>query len=140
MFLTVWLVCGVWECQVTQVRRQQEDARKRLAEAFAAMSAYIQRYRCQESEFDLGAALMNPMADCKCWTRARTLGPTKRGGRDAAFCAFAAVHVCVGLVFDVVFVFGDRGGVMNEVGPETIQISIFCFFLRSSLVLQIPGL
>lgn len=47
------------------MRRRQEDARKRLTEAFSAMSAYIQRYRCQESEFDLGAALMNPMADCE---------------------------------------------------------------------------
>lgn len=44
---------------------RQEDGRKRLADAFSAMSAYIQRYRCQESEFDLGAALMNPMADCE---------------------------------------------------------------------------
>ncbi|CAN0355826.1 unnamed protein product, partial [Ectocarpus sp. 6 AP-2014] len=49
--------------KVTAMRRRQEDARKRLTEAFSAMSAYIQRYRCQESEFDLGAALMNPMAD-----------------------------------------------------------------------------
>ena len=47
------------------MRRRQEDARRRLADAFSAMSAYIQRYRCQESEFDLGAALMNPMADCE---------------------------------------------------------------------------
>ena len=54
--------------QVTAMRRKQEDARKRLADAFSAMSAYIQRYRCQESEFDLGAALMNPMADCE-WGR-----------------------------------------------------------------------
>lgn len=52
--------------QVTSVRHQQEDARKRLVDAFSAMSAYIQRYRCQQSEFDLGAALMNPMADCEC--------------------------------------------------------------------------
>ncbi|CAM9680843.1 unnamed protein product, partial [Ectocarpus sp. 12 AP-2014] len=44
--------------KVTAMRRRQEDARKRLTEAFSAMSAYIQRYRCQESEFDLGAALM----------------------------------------------------------------------------------
>lgn len=47
------------------MRRRQESARRRLADAFSAMSAYIQRYRCQESEFDLGAALMNPMADCE---------------------------------------------------------------------------
>lgn len=51
--------------QVTAMRRRQESARRRLADAFSAMSAYIQRYRCQESEFDLGAALMNPMADCE---------------------------------------------------------------------------
>ncbi|CAN0083820.1 unnamed protein product, partial [Scytosiphon promiscuus] len=50
--------------EVTRMRRRQEDARKRLTDAFSAMSAYIQRYRCQESEFDLGEALMNPMADC----------------------------------------------------------------------------
>ncbi|CAM9731257.1 unnamed protein product, partial [Ectocarpus fasciculatus] len=66
--------------KVTAMRRRQEDARKRLTEAFSAMSAYIQRYRCQESEFDLGAALMNPMADYLTAVASAGRGAGERGG------------------------------------------------------------